>query len=1586
MNNYLQSLPFQSDKRRLTSCYCPGQGFDPPKFKMYTAMDRLPTFSLRLPPRGVTPDRTYGYECVKIYDPENNLIKILSPTAIGISLFKDSSSYFLTYMGGVIDGLHLECGKCYRINIDDYWSELFWATDALDCKVKIEFSNKSQLGDVPYQVEGFKQIIYVDGEMCPTIPELFENRKTENNGRETITFQRMTHKKLVNLEGLPDYTTQLLGSIPLHESVIASFKGEEIMSLKRRSKVSTTQNDCCDYTAELTLVVRDIEIIGGACQSDADGELVPIELTPGEVECVDDSIWTPTNETLCLRIGEVPKIETPPITPVGTPPVQPGCPPYGHEVSRQVTSVTCTSPWMNEGVPWKKKIVKQIADGSCGVNTVTEYVERCESLPPVGAPPVGTPPVAPPPTGSPCSCGLKVMTIENITKLGLDYSFDSCSTTQISWRIKQAGNIVRWGIDTVDGPNSSVEFSPALPTGDYIFEIEGYNCTSLTTSKPFSIAAQNADCPKILGINGFSGTAQPGQFGYLAMVNANDYIDIVANVITAGLYLFSFESSSDYGYQGLSNITAGGTTKSRYSNVGNGYDQYSWTDGTFVYLQAGNNTIRLSGTDNATFRVRNTRIDCIAATEGCNNVAKFAYQYSPGTSSLLLYAKSTDQVFVTLLKLISGSWQVVFAEVALQGTNIADFTGAYMRSGVQPGQFRVLYRAASESGCTKTFTLTTTSGNRVYLKGSAEGLTPCAEGPTLLSITSVSTTGLKFKFHGVNVAAIQWRIIQGADNQIDTDVINPTWNTEAIVFNNPLTENQTYTLQIEGSSCSSNLSTMSFTVPGPGAPPPPTVPLSGLSLTGQSGSVVVASLPISGGSYPLPITWSILEKFGFGSDTYNRLKVELWVKISGVFVKLSWSPGLAYDGIDLILNASFTGPSNTNIFLHKGNRNFYVDTTPFDIDQPGEYKMKVTAKMNNTELSSKETTFTLYSVNTNPLRFTVAPKNLFNLTNSGGLYTDSTSGDYDSGGQTFRNYNMRTYRAFYWVNEIPLMDVDGKPISFKNVPLVNGLTVNVRKVYVATAWAGAHTGESPIVTFEDFKAQGGKTWYEWEGADIDGTYRTVSLNFTTAGGANLVGGVVSFKQNPGWLDAGKLVPQYYFNPTPVLPDKPVGVQCFPREADIVTRAGKERSFQKLFAAGVTHIWYMNYQSLVLQPDNNPAVELHGINYAQMLGTQGLGVMFGLGQWQQLTRSQARQWADTIQLKEGIVITDEFAEGSFPQYGESPIWFYERLNERIIAGGFIKIQLLGEYGVGSIKLPFAKTHTDTTSEPDDPLFLALTGNKAAQLAAITPDLGSSFQVWKDTLLYHSTIKGHNVSGYYSLPTSGYGLEIGKYIVNYLFNAIVQNNGVQMAMGVFTWVGMQSNYVMADVPQRDSGTIMPAGSRNGDVVYHFPDTPAELMKFLSWFSLTFFDSVYTWDGYGNLNAHDERDGWYSSSLGIDCYMLGTRWYSESIAALTETGRIISALDYIVDGVHVNSSTVERRISTAEVQWPNNTYFNERAANQQGFLMVIPSAQPIFIWMNPYKSPSELETVVAKYNGNEYNLGQQPGMTLRVSNPMI
>lgn len=91
----------------------------------------------------------------------------------------------------------------------------------------------------------------------------------------------------------------------------------------------------------------------------------------------------------------------------------------------------------------------------------------------------------------------------------------------------------------------------------------------------------------------------------------------------------------------------------------------------------------------------------------------------------------------------------------------------------------------------------------------------CQQGPTLISIISATPNNVTYQFNGIGIAQIRNRIKQGS-TVISNTVSSPTSSTVTINLSTPLSQG-TYTLEIQGESCTSPVSTpQSFVISGGG--------------------------------------------------------------------------------------------------------------------------------------------------------------------------------------------------------------------------------------------------------------------------------------------------------------------------------------------------------------------------------------------------------------------------------------------------------------------------------------------------------------------------------------------------------------------------------------------------------------------------------------------------------------------------------------------------------------------------------------------------------------------------------------------------
>lgn len=85
----------------------------------------------------------------------------------------------------------------------------------------------------------------------------------------------------------------------------------------------------------------------------------------------------------------------------------------------------------------------------------------------------------------------------------------------------------------------------------------------------------------------------------------------------------------------------------------------------------------------------------------------------------------------------------------------------------------------------------------------------CVGGPSITSVANIGSTSLKVNFSGTNIATIAWKIKSGS-TELATGTTATSANSATLTFNNIV--NGTYSLEIQGSSCTSGVSSQNFTI------------------------------------------------------------------------------------------------------------------------------------------------------------------------------------------------------------------------------------------------------------------------------------------------------------------------------------------------------------------------------------------------------------------------------------------------------------------------------------------------------------------------------------------------------------------------------------------------------------------------------------------------------------------------------------------------------------------------------------------------------------------------------------------------------
>lgn len=136
----------------------------------------------------------------------------------------------------------------------------------------------------------------------------------------------------------------------------------------------------------------------------------------------------------------------------------------------------------------------------------------------------------------------------------------------------------------------------------------------------------------------------------------------------------------------------------------------------------------------------------------------------------------------------------------------------------------------------------------------------CERGPTLNSIVETSTTSVKVLYDGAGIYSITWRIKNSTGDIVRNGVIkhvsiaqpgDQTFNNNTPVFTFPALEAGNYTIEVEGTLCTSPVSSLPFTITGTVQP---LAFISGSpSATGSAGNYTLSIAINKTGSYNVTV-------------------------------------------------------------------------------------------------------------------------------------------------------------------------------------------------------------------------------------------------------------------------------------------------------------------------------------------------------------------------------------------------------------------------------------------------------------------------------------------------------------------------------------------------------------------------------------------------------------------------------------------------------------------------------------------------------------------------------------------------------------
>lgn len=307
--------------------------------------------------------------------------------------------------------------------------------------------------------------------------------------------------------------------------------------------------------------------------------------------------------------------------------------------------------------------------------------------------------------------------------------------------------------------------TPQLSSGDYLLEVTGSNCRGKSI-KPFSVSTTLPACAK-----------------------GPTLVSILSSSATS--LKFQFDGNSVFGLtwrikQGSSTPRNGVLMHVSQAKEGDKVFTDSTPTIEYATLPNGTYTLELEGytcsssVSSLTFTVNTAEIP-LAFISGSPAVSGSGTNYA-----ISIAINKSGSYNTVILNSSTGTYE--------QNGNITYTAGnPYIRTGLSVGSY--IIRVGS---------LQTT----LKIESSGSGGN-CSHGPILKSILNTSATGLSFLFDANNVTAIAWRIKQG-DNVVRNGIVYPVNNTPYINFNE--LANGEYTLEIQGSNCTSAVSSGSFSI------------------------------------------------------------------------------------------------------------------------------------------------------------------------------------------------------------------------------------------------------------------------------------------------------------------------------------------------------------------------------------------------------------------------------------------------------------------------------------------------------------------------------------------------------------------------------------------------------------------------------------------------------------------------------------------------------------------------------------------------------------------------------------------------------
>ncbi|NIJ53369.1 T9SS type A sorting domain-containing protein [Dyadobacter arcticus] len=459
-----------------------------------------------------------------------------------------------------------------------------------------------------------------------------------------------------------------------------------------------------------------------------------------------------------------------------------------------------------------------------------------------------------------CASGPTVKTVTNVTQTSLQFTYQGSGVSSIKWKILSGSNTVANGT-TGNLGSTTVNLSfGSLSSGNYKLVIEGGNCNSASSELNFTVpVAPVGNCisgPTVLTVTNITATSLRFTFnglgvhtvkwkilsGTSTVANAttgnltSSEVNISYGTLSPGNYKLVIEGGDCTSGQSEINFTVPGSTT---PNCASGPTLKTVTNITptslrFTFDGVGVNSIKwkiLSGANTvANNTIGNLSGSTVNLTFGSLSPGNYKLAIEGGNcisgQSEMNFTVPTPAIpdciggpSISTIKNISQTGLTVdFA-----GTNLQIFSWKVLQNSNEFGSGKTAYLNTKSTNLsfpnlaagTYTLQLTPedckgTAATKAFVVPVAP-LPPCTKGPNLISLTKPDKNSLTFKFDGLNVSAIDWKIMKG-NALMRSNRVAPRSSSPLIEYTT-LADGD-YTLQIQGGNCTSAVSSADFKVDG----------------------------------------------------------------------------------------------------------------------------------------------------------------------------------------------------------------------------------------------------------------------------------------------------------------------------------------------------------------------------------------------------------------------------------------------------------------------------------------------------------------------------------------------------------------------------------------------------------------------------------------------------------------------------------------------------------------------------------------------------------------------------------------------------